>query len=112
MADLIDRNALKERYYEKMKELLQVTTDHVSDEAISLLCGSSLLIDAPTVDAEPVRRGYWVSEPDRERHWHCSECGTVQGMTAMAMNYCPNCGARMAEHPWAASGCGQTFSPD
>lgn len=54
----------------------------------------------------------WDEEPDRERHWHCSACGTVQGVSSIAMKYCPECGARMAEHPWAASGCGQAFSPD
>lgn len=67
---------------------------------------------APTIDAVPVVYGYWEDEPDRGRHWHCSECGTVQGISCVAMNYCPHCGAKMAEHPWAASGCGQTFSPD
>ncbi len=52
---LIDADALKERYYESMKELLKATgTAEVTDNAISLLCGSSLIIDAPTIDAIPV----------------------------------------------------------
>lgn len=70
------------------------------------------LNDIPAVDAVLRRYGYWVEEPDRERHWHCSQCGAVQGMACLAMKYCPNCGADMAEHPWTASGCGQTFSPN
>ena len=65
-----------------------------------------------TQDYVAVRHGYWVEEPDRKRHWHCSECGKVQGVTCIVMKYCPECGAKMAEHPWAASGCGQAFSPD
>ena len=55
---------------------------------------------------------YWIEEPDRERHWHCSNCSKVQGIASVAMKYCPECGAKMIEHPWAGSGCGQAFSPD
>ena len=66
----------------------------------------------PAVNAVPVVYAHWEDEPDRYRHWHCSNCGTVQSDACIAMNYCPHCGAQMAEHPWAASGCGQTFSPD
>ena len=54
---LIDADALKERYYERMKELLRETdTADLSDNAISLLCGSSLITDAPTTYAVPVIR--------------------------------------------------------
>lgn len=66
----------------------------------------------PAVDAAPVVHGYWLEETDRYSHWHCSNCGKVQGITCIAMKYCPECGATMYEHPWAASGCGQAFSPD
>lgn len=54
---------------------------------------------------------YWVEETDRERHWHCSHCGRVQGIASVSMKYCPECGCEMIEHPWAVSGCGQTFCP-
>jgi len=60
----------------------------------------------------PVVYAHWEEEPNQYNHWHCSNCGTVQSDACIAMDYCPHCGARMAEHPWAASGCGQTFSPD
>lgn len=50
---------------------------------------------APTVDAEPVRHSEWVEEKDRVRHWHCQECGLVEGMAHYMMHYCPNCGAKM-----------------
>ena len=59
----------------------------------------------------PVINAFWVEETDRENHWRCSNCGKVQGITSIAMKYCPECAARMAEHPWAASGCGQAFNP-
>lgn len=49
----------------------------------------------PTVDAKPVRIAHWVHEPDRQRHWHCSDCGYVSGVTCASFNYCPNCGAKV-----------------
>ena len=61
---------------------------------------------------KPVIHAFWVHETDRTNHWHCSNCGRVQGVASIAMKYCPKCGAQMYEHPWAASGCGQAFSPD
>lgn len=50
---------------------------------------------APTVNAVPVVHGWWVKEPDRYYHWHCSECGFVDGVHAMISEYCPKCGAKM-----------------
>lgn len=64
------------------------------------------------LEYKPVINAFWIEEPDRVNHWHCSNCGLVVGMACMAYKYCYNCGARMAEHPWAASGCGQAFNPD
>ena len=43
------------------------------------------------------KRGRWVQENDRERHWHCSECGHVVGLAGSCAKYCPNCGAMMWE---------------
>ena len=34
-----------------------------------------------------------VKEVDRERHWHCSKCGTVFGDSARTYRFCPECGA-------------------
>ena len=53
------------------------------------------LNNIPVVDAVPRRLAWWQKEPDRERHWYCSRCGVVQGITCLNMNYCPNCGADM-----------------
>lgn len=49
----------------------------------------------PTVDAEPVRHGYWINEPDRYFHWHCSECEYVISGPHREFNYCPKCGTKM-----------------
>lgn len=51
--------------------------------------------EVSAVDAAPMVHGRWVEEKDRLSHWHCSECGKVQGMSILFMNYCPNCGAKM-----------------
>lgn len=74
---------------------------------------------SPTVDAAPVVRGHWIENEgcSGDSYYTCSACGcdwVVAYGTPMQnhMQYCPNCGAKMAEHPLAASGCGQTFSPD
>lgn len=59
----------------------------------------------------PRKLAYWVEETEYQPRWHCSHCGREQGIASVRMKYCPECGAQMEEHPWAASGCGQTFSP-
>lgn len=55
--------------------------------------------NAPTIDAEPVRRGRWLTEYGdhiraglRPMFICCSECGMV---TTVKWNYCPICGAMM-----------------
>lgn len=84
--------------------------------AIQAILGSFNAIRAieelPAVDAVPVIHAYWVEEPDRVNHWHCSNCGCPVGIASIAYRYCYVCGAKMAEHPRAADGCGQAFSPD
>ncbi|MBR0302677.1 MAG: hypothetical protein IJQ80_02395 [Clostridia bacterium] len=54
------------------------------------------LEEAPTIEAEPVRRGRWLFENIGKPNEHCvcSECGT-QADSDEAWNYCPQCGALM-----------------
>lgn len=68
-----------------------------------------LLDQAPTVDAEPVRHGRWVYDPDGMDFnlgaWVCSECkakndnlGGLQRINPyhfVGSRFCPNCGAKM-----------------
>lgn len=69
------------------------------DTRRSLLAMISRVKEAPTIEAEPVRRGHWIwLEPYGAHHTRrrkCSKCGEVkaQGLT----NFCPNCGARMED---------------
>lgn len=51
----------------------------------------------PTVEAEPVRYGKWIREPNC---WYrCSKCGSHYPSIVdnMDYHYCPNCGAKMDE---------------
>ena len=65
----------------------------------------SVVNDAPTVDAEPVRHGKWIHNKWSEmRHdYDCSLCGCrITGvdpfsLSATAYYYCPECGAKMDE---------------
>lgn len=98
--DLISRAAAMNLFIEKPPEYYH--TSYIVGELNCL----------PSVNAVPVIYAHWEEELEREREWHCSNCGTVQGITCIAMDYCPHCGARMAEHPWLADGTGQAFSPD
>lgn len=56
---------------------------------------TEMIANAPTIEAEPVKRGKWVIDGDCT---HCSECRDVFGCTIMGYftpKHCPNCGARM-----------------
>ena len=96
-------------------EFVEVPTVYIH-EAIKLLKEQEPTY-TNSLEYAPVINAFWVEEAERERHWHCSNCGKVQGIVCIAMKYCPECGAKMSKHPWATlhwagSGCGQAFSPD
>ena len=54
----------------------------------------ALLDSAPTVDAEPIRHGYWIDVNGDGSLWRCSVCGETQCCNS---NYCGDCGAKMGE---------------
>ena len=47
--DLIDRDIVRDECYKTMEELMQMTTINISAEALSLLCGFTIINNAPTV---------------------------------------------------------------
>ena len=54
---------------------------------------SETIDNAPTIDAEPIKRGTWQYYVKGNDKWAvCSECGIV---SIVGGNYCPNCGAKM-----------------
>ena len=60
-------------------------------------CGICIqkILDIPEVDVRPIGYTHWIFEKDRQRHWHCANCGEVWGATCAFFNYCPNCGFRV-----------------
>ena len=65
------------------------------------------ILNAPTIDAEPVRHGRWIDEIEpnavtasgREVHiFRCSACDFTWANKTAVLHYfkfCPNCGAKM-----------------
>lgn len=58
--------------------------------------------NAPTVIAEPVRHGKWITKDVGflQKSLICSACGGWEHNLAYkheGMNYCPNCGAKMED---------------
>ena len=47
--DLIDRDIVRDECYKTMGELIQSTTINISAEALSLLCGFTIINNAPTI---------------------------------------------------------------
>ena len=60
------------------------------------------LMDAPTIEAEPIRHGKWKKSGYWGRVYKCDQCGhylDFDGVNAGRgdANFCPNCGAKMDE---------------
>lgn len=112
---LIDADAMVQRLEERLKELdkegvhiaakdgngfFDILIDHLRlDSEIRTL--REWINKQPTIEAEPVRRGKWLTEYGdhiraglRPMFICCSECGMV---TTVKWNYCPICGARMED---------------
>lgn len=68
------------------------------DGLIDSICqgqAEEVVAEAPTIEAEPVRRGRWIVRDNPCTNWYkvaCSKCGYGGVMT---WNYCTHCGARM-----------------
>ena len=85
MARLIDADALIKVFQHKL------------ENNIFPLCVISTIEDAPTIEAEPVKRGKWVWLSDEDVM--CTSCGSVQNTNdncdAGDWDFCPKCGAKM-----------------
>lgn len=65
----------------------------------ALECFRNIVSEAPTIDAEPVRHGWWDKHTLwlggwGEKQMVCSECKKRYQFHA-DYNYCPHCGAKM-----------------
>ena len=64
-----------------------------------------MIDEQPTIEAEPVRRGRWISygsDTAYTKYYRCSLCdyeiaGYAESNDLIKYNYCPNCGADMRE---------------
>ena len=100
MSRLIDADALKlgiERYLEKIlsHKFLPIVKNAVREVGNDMI----FAIDAqPTIDAVPVRHGYWKGKPlAGYSAVKCSVCGSAFMENSGKWKYCPDCGSRMDE---------------
>lgn len=82
---LIDADALKPSYIVASTTTNTPCYRYVSIEDIN---------SAPTIEAEPVRRGRWINHGS---YVTCSECNEEQYGIDTGRFYCQNCGARMVK---------------
>ena len=103
---LIDADALIEKTDSLFKDLN--STEDFMGIGYNHGVGDSIatIKNAPTIEAEPVKRGKWLYDGSdgynmlgEEFRWKkCSLCGYSYSTTlSKSLNYCPNCGARMSE---------------
>ena len=93
MADLIDREALLKNALLRVEGNWELHGKIVPFSAIP----EQYIKDAPAVDAEPVRHGYWKATFAGSAI--CSVCGEDQEIETFVGNavqkYCARCGAKM-----------------
>ena len=86
--------------YALVKEIAEMHFGDMSSDEFAMVCRiHDMVIDAPTIEAEPMRHGRWE---DVSMDTVCSVCGTkfsdemywIQG-DFMYPKRCPECGAKM-----------------
>lgn len=88
---LIDADALVEKAYWHGEH---PSVDDLFAEGVDAVDVSDI-DNAPTIEAEPVRHGYWMCGDYYDIGDVCSECDWDSGMVNPILRYCPNCGAKM-----------------
>lgn len=84
-----------------MKQLVRAHLTYENGEeglGYTTVCFGSVIRNAPTIDAEPVRHGHWIDDGV----WDvCFVCGRAFLKVHLngnpTFNYCPNCGAKTDE---------------
>ena len=91
MAELIDRDNLREVLAKRVPFAI-VTSDDAAF-AYGLDAAYCAVMEAPTVDAVPIKNGEWL--PSKNGSFRtCSECEGGR-LFWESCSYCPTCGARM-----------------
>ena len=91
MPQLIDADVLVEKAYWHNEH---PSIDDLFAEGVDAVDVSDI-DNAPTIEAEPVRHGYWMCGDYYDIGDVCSECDWDSGMVNPTLRYCPNCGAKM-----------------
>lgn len=94
----------------KLYEKTYIPQDWSDTQEYPLMIEWKDIVDAPTVDAEPVRNGHWIHCKGKSNLWYCSECGEKIMYNPTRKTYGPNkktvyevnmrcrrCGAKMSE---------------
>lgn len=81
---LIDADNLLAYIKEDAKLVASCGEEHTADDIVSII------MTAPTIDAEPVRHGRW--ERRYKNYWAHSSCACL---SPHETNYCHRCGAKM-----------------
>lgn len=86
---LIDADELQKIFNETSTALMREPKllKDIEHMVRAFLMTTEMIKDAPTIEAEPVKHGYW------ENGWICSECN--YGSPEPNMPYCAACGAKM-----------------
>lgn len=73
-----------------------VITDENGEEWIRRREVRESIMNAPTIDAEPVKHGRWIRRKTVTHHGelYCSIC-EEESPIQMLWRYCPSCGAKM-----------------
>ena len=89
--DLIDRKDIEAKIEKTFRKL--VANQNRPDLAAALSYVSDMIVDAPTVDAEPIVRCHWVKHNFLgHEQWVCSGCQTLG---SPQWKRCPVCEAKM-----------------
>ena len=91
MPRLIDADALVEKAYWHGEH---PSVDDLFAEGVDAVDVSDI-DNAPTIEAEPVRHGYWMCGDYYDIGDVCSECDWDSLISPCDYRYCPNCGAKM-----------------
>lgn len=96
MARLIDADALPALFDEEYKKTMKLISEgesHLDNLAEGFTEAHQVVLKQPTIEAEPVMHGEWVSLEADIGLFACSNCG--HKILRAECNYCPKCGAKM-----------------
>ena len=93
MARLIDADALIEELIKCESSIYPITSELILGVKSGYRKAIVQVEHAPTIEAEPVKHGEWVSLEADIGLFACSNCG--HKILRAECNYCPKCGAKM-----------------